>query len=31
MARVLERIGDNTVEIARLAAFIVTGELRAPA
>ena len=31
MARALERIGDNTVEIARLAAFIVTGELRAPA
>lgn len=30
MARALERIGDNAVEIARQATFVVTGRLRAP-
>lgn len=30
MARALERIGDNAVEIARQATFVVTGQLRIP-
>jgi phosphate transport system protein len=31
MARALERIGDNAVEIARLVTFVVTAQFRAPA
>jgi phosphate transport system protein len=30
MARALERIGDNAVEIARQASFVVTGQLQVP-
>lgn len=30
MARALERIGDNAVEIAQLVTFVVTAQLRAP-